>query len=164
MDLLDNHGHSLHRLLARLTLCEHAAGDLIQELFIKLNKSKSFAKAKNPHAYAWRSATNLAFDWRRKQKSFASLEKANELTMPIVNALDSMVQDEQVHCVMNCVAKLDELSRNVIVMRYIEQKDYEQIALATDKQVHYLRAVCSKALAKLREMLGQTETPQKGAC
>ncbi len=164
MNLLDHHGRSLHRLLGRLTLCEHAASDLIQDLFIRLNKSESFEKAINPYAFAWRTATNLAIDWRRKQKPLVELEKADDISMPSEDVLIMMLQDEQVQCVLDMVARLDELSRNVIIMRYIEQESYEQIALRTGKQSHHLRAVCSRALAKLRNMLGQTDIQQKGAC
>ena len=37
MELLDMHGRRLHRLLGRLTRSPDVAGDLMQELFIKLS-------------------------------------------------------------------------------------------------------------------------------
>lgn len=67
LELLDTDGRRLHVLLTRLTLCETTAEDLLQELFLRLSKSNSFDSARNHTAYAFRAATNLAFEWRRKQ-------------------------------------------------------------------------------------------------
>jgi DNA-directed RNA polymerase specialized sigma24 family protein len=38
-------------------------------------------------------------------------------------------------------------------MRYIEQASYEEIAQRLGKKPQYMRALCSKAMAQLREML-----------
>ena len=69
LELLESSGESLHRLLGRLTLEEHATGDLLQELFIRLGGSNGFEGARDPAAYARRAAINLAFEWRRKHKN-----------------------------------------------------------------------------------------------
>ena len=66
--LLDAEGPRLHALLIRVTLREDVAEDLMQELFLKLNRSKAFDRAVDPVAYAGRTAVNLAFDWRHRQK------------------------------------------------------------------------------------------------
>ncbi|HEY2761830.1 MAG TPA: sigma factor, partial [Pirellulales bacterium] len=75
--LLAEHGQQLHALLFRLTLRADAAEDLLQELFCRLATSKSFQHAANPAAFAYRSATNLAFDWRRANKCNPTIESNN---------------------------------------------------------------------------------------
>ena len=55
-ELLETSGARLHGLLARLTLREDIAGDLMQELFIRLLQSKEFERAADPFAYAYRAA------------------------------------------------------------------------------------------------------------
>jgi hypothetical protein len=47
LEFLESSGPGLHALLTRLTLREDAAEDLMQELFIRLSKSKAFEKARN---------------------------------------------------------------------------------------------------------------------
>ena len=55
LDLLDANGPYLFRLLHRVTLCEDAAEDLLQELFLKLPASDGFRSATNRLAYAYRT-------------------------------------------------------------------------------------------------------------
>ncbi|MHC4691422.1 MAG: RNA polymerase sigma factor [Planctomycetota bacterium] len=154
LKLLDTSGADLHRLLARLTLREDVVGDLLQELFIRLCNSKAFDKAENPFAYAHRAAVNLAFEWRRKRKTACQpleencLEAENDSS-----AIGKMIQAEELQQVFNAAVKLNDLARNVVVMHYIEQKSYEEIAQRLGKKPHYMRSLCSKAMARLRELL-----------
>ena len=154
LQLLDTSGVDLHRLLARLTLREDVVGDLLQELFIRLCNSKAFDKAEVPFAYAHRVAMNLAFEWHRKRKTACQPLKAN--CLPVENgssALRKMIQAEELEQILNATSKLTELARNVVVMYYIEQKSYEEIAQRLGKKPQYMRSLCSKAMARLRELL-----------
>lgn len=156
LQLLEQHGEKLHRLLARLTRCEHTTRDLMQELFIKLSTSRSFDNAENPYAYAWKSAANLAFRWhKQKNDNVMSLESAPLTQRPDQETLTEMIRQEQLQQVLRVTATFKELARNVIVMRFIEQKTYEEIAERLGKNPDYLRSVCSKTLKQLRAKLNQ---------
>jgi len=156
--LLENSGESLHRLLGRLTLDEHAPGDLIQELFIRLTGSNGFDRAENPVAYARRSAINLAFEWRRKQKNNPQvLQNENTLVSGEPSALENLIRTEDLHQVLDATARLSELARQVVVLRFIEQQTYDEIAEQLDKTPHHVRAECSKALKRLRALLIQEQ-------
>ncbi len=154
LQLLDTSGERLHRLLVRLTRREDVVGDLLQELFIRLWNSKAFDKAEDPFAYAYRAAINLAFEWRRKQKATCQISQEN---CPAVedgpSALGKMIQAEELEQVLNAASKLTDLARDVVVMRYIEQDSYEEIGLRLCKKPQYMRALCAKAMAQLRELL-----------
>jgi len=50
LDLLQACGAPLYAMLTRLTLSENDAGDLMQELFIRLSQSKGLDKATDPFA------------------------------------------------------------------------------------------------------------------
>jgi RNA polymerase sigma-70 factor (ECF subfamily) len=154
LDLLDNSGMRLHGLLARLTLREDVVGDLMQELFIRLSKSKGFAKARDPLAYAYRAAMNLAFEWRRRRK--VQVVSLNEDCLPAghqPSALGEMVRAEELQQLLEATAQLDELAREVVVMHYIEQVPYEEIGRRLSKKPQYLRSVSAKAIARLRMLL-----------
>lgn len=154
LKLLDQHGEKLHRLLARLTRCEHTTRDLMQELFIKLSTSRGFGKAENPYAYAWKSAVNLAFRWHsQKKRNIESLESVQLPQVTNQDALTEMIQQEQLQRVLQVTATFKELARHVIVMRFIEKKTYEEIAVRLDKNPDYLRSLCSKTLKQLRHKL-----------
>ena len=154
MNLLDEHGSSLHRMLGRITRCEHTAGDLLQDLFVKLVSTKGIENADNPYAYAWRSAANLAFDHRRRKKiNTAPLDHAAQIAGKNEPALDKIIRNEQLEQVLDAASGLNELDRNIVYLRYVEQLSYEQIAAQLEKKASHLRSVCSKAIAKLRETL-----------
>jgi RNA polymerase sigma-70 factor (ECF subfamily) len=154
LQLLDTSGADLHRLLARLTLREDVVGDLLQELFIRLCNSKAFDKAENPFAYAHHAAMNLAFEWRRKCKTACQPLQENCLAAENGStALRKMIQAEELEQVLNAASKLTDLARDVVVMHYIEQKSYEEIAQRLGKKPQYMRSLCSKAMARLRELL-----------
>ena len=156
LQLLKQHGEELHRLLARLTRCEHTTRDLMQELFIRLSQSAGFAKADNPYAYAWKSAANLAFRWHKRKKDRIQFLESVQLKQPSnQDALTEMIQQEEIQRVLYVTAGFKELARNVLVMRFIEQQSYEQIAERLGKNPDYLRALCSKTLKLLRNKLNQ---------
>jgi len=87
LTLLNTHGKRLYALIYRLTLNHDVADDLMQDLFINLSQRSGFADASDPLGYALRSATHLAFDWRRKQ-----------IRMPVTQALlDDIVAGNEDH-------------------------------------------------------------------
>ena len=154
LQLLDTSGERLHRLLWRLTRREDVVGDLLQELFIRLWNSGAFDKADDPFAYAYRAAINLAFEWRRKQKATCQISQENcPARKNSPSALGKMIQAEELEQVLNAASKLTDLARDVVVMHYIEQDSYEEIGRRLDKKPQYMRALCSKAITELREML-----------
>jgi len=69
------------------------------------------------------------------------------------SALGKMIQAEELEQVLNATSKLTDLARDVVVMRYIEQDSFEEIAERLGKKAQYMRALCAKAMAQLRELL-----------
>ena len=160
LELFEKSGPRLHRLLGRLTLNEDEVGDLLQELFLRLWNSKSFEKANDSFSYAYRAAINLAFEWRRNRKfSFQSIE--NDCHVQInSSALGKMIAGEELQQVLDATMQLSDLSRDVIVMHYIEQESYEEISKRLGKKPQYLRALNAKAIASLRELLASNENSE----
>jgi len=156
--LLDVSGPRLHRLLGRLTRREDVVGDLLQELFIRLSNSKGFDKAKDPFAYAYRAAINLAFEWRRRQQiRRRPLEGNCPVARDNSSALGKMIQAEELEQILDATFKLTDLARDVVVMRYIEQVSYEEIAERLGKKPQYMRSLCAKAMTQLRKLLANEE-------
>jgi RNA polymerase sigma-70 factor (ECF subfamily) len=146
--------------MSRLTRRQDVVGDLLQELFLRLWNSKTFDKARDPTAYAYRAAINLAFEWRRQQQTaFRPLEQNCRATNGS-SALEKMIQAEELEQVLDATSRLNDLARDVVVMRYIEQDSYEKIADRLDKKPQHVRSVCAKAMAQLREFLKEkTDKP-----
>jgi len=163
LQLLEKSGASLFALLTRLTLREDVAEELMQELFIKLNNSNDLNEVKNLGAYARRAAINLAFDWRRSQKRNAlGLARLNEPASNEHSPLSKMVQTEELQQVLETIGQLNKTSREVLVMRYIQEQSTDDIAEQLRKTPHQVRALCSKALSHLRDKLGSNQSGLSG--
>ena len=154
--LLAEHGRQLYALLFRLTLRADAAEDLLQELFCKLATSDGFQRATNPAGFAYRTATNLAFDWRRANKRKPTTELNNgESVTPTAAPLSEMIRREELEQTLTAIGELPVASREIIVLRYLQQESYETIAERIGKTPHQVRAVAHKAIKQLRQKLAQ---------
>jgi len=164
LELLDQHGAGLYALLTRLTFREDVAEELMQELFLKLNDVKDQGGIDCWHAYARRTAINLAFDWRRRKKIRRArsldglLERASEDRTP----LGRLIESEELEQVLAAIGRLHGASREAFVMRHIQQDSYEQIAGQLGKTVHQARALCFRAMSTLRGVLGCDPVPADG--
>jgi RNA polymerase sigma-70 factor (ECF subfamily) len=155
LDLLDRSGAELYALLTRLTLRQDVAEELMQDLFIKLNNSRGAAKIANLDAYARRAAINLAFDWRRTRKRAAlRLGQVSEPVAGDTSPLGKLIHSEEMQETLNAVGRLKRSAREVLVMRYIQQQSYDDIARQMGKTSHQVRAMCSRSIRHLRDILG----------
>jgi RNA polymerase sigma-70 factor (ECF subfamily) len=164
LGLLETSGARLYALLARLTLREDVAEELLQELFLKLHSVQDQGGIDCWYAYARRTAMNLAFEWRRRQKIRRTCpldgvsERASEDRAP----LSRLIESEELEQVLAAIDRLHGTSREVFVMRYIEQNSYEEIAEQLGKTVHQVRALCFRAISTLRGVLGCDPVPANG--
>ena len=158
LDMLDKSGADLYALLTRLTLREDIAEELMQELFIKLNNSRGIGNVANWDAYARRAAINLAFDWRRSQKR--TIMSMGQVSEPVSNddsPLRKLIHSEELQETLDAVGQLKKSSREVLVMRYLQQESYDNIAEQLGKTSHQVRALCSRAIRNLRDVLISNE-------
>jgi RNA polymerase sigma-70 factor (ECF subfamily) len=164
LELLDKFGAGLHALLTRLTLREDVAEELMQDLFLKLQGAKDRGRVDCWYAYARRTAMNLAFDWRRRQatRRTCSLDELAERASETPAPLGKLLASEELEQVLAAIDQLSGASREVLIMRYIQQDSYEEIAGQLGKTVHQTRALCFKAMSALRDVLGCDHSPAGG--
>ena len=155
LELLEESGANLYALLTRLTLREDVAEELMQELFVKLSNSRGFNRVVNRRAYAHRAAINLAFDWRRgRRRNLLRLEQVKEPASNDSSPLGKLVQTEELDEILNAIGRLKGGYREAFVMRYVQEESYDYIAGQLGKTSHQVRALCSRALNHLRDILG----------
>ena len=157
LSLLAREGRSLHALLNRLTLDEHAAEDLMQELFVKMGGSRQFRTAQNPAAYLRQAAIHLAFDWRRSKRR-SKLAPPGRLEIEAVDASPGadvkLMEREQWQRILDAADVLIGASREVFVLHYLQQLSAEEIAAHIGKTPHQVRALAYKAVSAVREKMG----------
>ena len=128
----------------------------MQDLFLKLHGAKDQGEIECWYAYARRTAINLAFNWRRRQavRKTASLDALAERASDDTTPVNQLIQSEEIEQVLAKIGRFHGASREVLVMRYIQQESYEEIARQLGKTVHQARALCFKAMSALRDVLG----------
>lgn len=154
LEFLEQSGSRLHRMLVRLTLDEEAAEELMQEVFLRLFKITHFERIENPEAYAARIAINLAFDRRRQHRWFSEIPQ-NRPDWRIPQVDRRLIQAEAVEKILDAAETLSGLTRECFVLRYVEQMEHEQIAKRTRKNTKQVRALCSKAIQRIRRILNE---------
>ncbi len=154
MNLLECEGQHLHAVLVRLVLREDVAEDLMQELFIKLMRSDGFFEAANRVGYAYRTAITLASNWRRSQQRRRDrADWPDDAPAANTSPLSQAIQTEQIERILDGLCYLPDVSREVVVMRYIQQKPYAEIGEQIGRDAHQARAICHKAVRQLRRRL-----------
>jgi RNA polymerase sigma-70 factor, ECF subfamily len=152
--LLDEYGRRLHVLLVKITLREDVAEELMQELFLKLHRSAGLINANQPERYLFRSAIHLAFDWRSRQKN---LQRVTNLSgdEPCTRAdpTQRLEQEESLQQILCAIELLPVMERELIVLRFLHQSSYEELAEHRGTTAHRVRALCSKALKRLKHLL-----------
>ncbi len=161
-ELLHAAGPRLHALLVRLTLREDVAEDLLQALFLKLSASAAFAGAHRPEAYALQAAVRLAFDWRRdRRRRPPAVALSDELPAGDCSPAARLIRTEQLDAVLDAIGQLHGSSRDAFVLCHIEQLPADLAAELLGKTPHQVRALCQKALQRLRRKLGLGEPEVK---
>ncbi|HWQ78967.1 MAG TPA: RNA polymerase sigma factor [Anaerovoracaceae bacterium] len=69
----------IYTIILRITQDKALSEDILQEVFIKLYQSPPKSPIKNPRAYLFQSARNLAIDHVRKKPQLAGLESIEDL-------------------------------------------------------------------------------------
>jgi RNA polymerase sigma factor (sigma-70 family) len=142
------------RFAKRLLVSTEEAEDATQELLFKLWKSKEkLADYKNVEAFAMTMTKNYCYD-RLKSK------QANNLTLVHSNykeketSLDKKLEyRDSVNQVHLLIEKLPEQQKIIMLLRDIEQYDFDEICKIVDMQPTAVRVTLSRARKKIREEL-----------
>jgi RNA polymerase sigma-70 factor (ECF subfamily) len=159
LKVLDTLGPQIHRLLVRITLSEHAAEDLLQDLFVKILTNPT-VDVDNASAYLRQAAIHSAFDWRRRRKvrMHESLTVANPSSH--IDVGKDVEEREEIEKVVEALGTLPDALRDVIVLRYFENESFEHIGGLYGRSAHHVRSMLHKGIAKLRITLKPTFTEQ----
>ena len=122
---------------------------------MKLAESDGFAQAEKPGAYARRTAIHLAITWRRRQ---ASTPTVQQLTEPLAMAtepapLDGLMRRETFEQLLDGLAEMSEGDQWLLSRRYLESCSCRRLAEELDCTPHQARALCHKAIGRLRQRL-----------
>ncbi len=130
--------------------------DAIHDVFCKLYANKSFLKnIKSLKSYLFKSLRNRLINIQKSQTERIDID-ANEPRFSVkVTVLDELIRDEDRVQIQNGIEKylncLTSRQREAVYLRFIQDLDYEEIAILLDMSPHGVRKLTSRAIIRIRE-------------
>jgi RNA polymerase sigma-70 factor (ECF subfamily) len=135
--LIERYEGKLKRYIYRLGINNHEdQSDVMQEIFIKAYKNlNSFDTSLSFSSWIYRIAHNEAINWYRKQKVRPEGNQVinGDEVLKIISEKEDGAEiafDKQInaHELTVALGKIDKKYRDVLILRYFEEKDYLEIS------------------------------------
>lgn len=144
-------------------LDQETSEDIISEFYVKWRDTvKKYDEKQSFSAFVWTVFKNLVKDSLKKQKdlAFSDFEKEDdgsnfEENIPDdeTDFFDLLEKDFQYKQIQDAMKELDSDSREIIYLKFIEEKDNNEIADVLWLSVENIRQKLSRALKKLKVLL-----------
>ena len=163
--VVERHRPQIFRFLLASTRDVDLAETLTQECFLKAHRNwGSFRGESTAMTWLMRIAINLQKDhwrnrrmqfWRQTRTNSVDLDEASEwLPSGERSAEQRLLAKEQVKRVWQSVKGLSERQRTVFLLRFVEEQELSEIALATGLSEGTVKAHLSRALTRVRAEMG----------
>jgi len=132
--------------------------DLMQDTYIKmLSKIHTYERGRNFNAWLLQIAKNIAIDHTRKFKR-VSVYDPIESSYVFDNTVDEAPK-EQSYEMEEMLKPLDDLEREVVLLRIVSDTKFKDIATLTKKPIGTVLWIYNKAIKKMKkEMEGGTQS------
>jgi RNA polymerase sigma-70 factor (ECF subfamily) len=151
--LVQRHYAAIYHMLARLTRDSHRAEDLCQDVFAAAwAKIGTFTEKCALGTWLHQIAYRQFLDWTRARKNQATDSLVNEL-IEHDNPLADALKNERQRSLLAGLDQLEELDRHVLVLRYLQQMRFHEIAVILERPEGTLRWHAKIALQRLRRIL-----------
>ncbi len=160
VQIYDLYSDELYRYAMRVGGDPDLAEECVAETFARL--LDALRRGRGPReflrAYLYRIAHNWLTDQFRTRRENISLEEAMPLPASDDPAAEAETRIRQ-QAVRAALFHLTPDQRQVILLRYVEGWELEEIARALQKPVGAVKALQHRAVARLRRLLTLTENP-----
>ncbi len=153
LDMLTSHEDALFRFIYFRIGNRALAVDLTQDVFTKtwlyLSQGKSI---EYPEAFLYRAAKNALIDYYKKAKS-GSLDTLLDggFDPGSTDSVDEILRQDSIEEIRTLLETLDEDSKQIIFLRYTEEKPIEEIASLYGKSVNAMTVHIHRIIKKLRD-------------
>jgi RNA polymerase sigma-70 factor, ECF subfamily len=138
------------------------AEDIAQEAFVQAYvKLRTFAGGSAFYTWLYRIAVNAAISRRRKRREQTSVDsKREELGLEPQDdgemAEERLLREERAAAVRRALERLSDEHRTILVLREVDDCDYDEIAQILQLPVGTVRSRLHRARLHLKEQLDQT--------
>lgn len=155
-------------LIYNMTKNQNEIEDLAQEVFIKIYKNLGKFKGESSlYTWIYKIIVNLCLDEMKKRKNVIYLDEKIEVDDGEVNrelpsedkSQEELYEEKELQEKLhNCINKLPEKQRVMIVLRDIKGFSYEEISKITDVKLGTVKSQINRARLKLKELLDEEGT------
>ncbi|WGF92447.1 RNA polymerase sigma factor [Aequorivita marisscotiae] len=143
----------LYRLAKRILVSKDEAEDAVQEVFLKLWKSKqNIENYKNPEAFAITMTKNYCLD-RLKSKQASNLKIVHSNYRTADDVETTIEANDGVQMVFKIMETLPEQQRIVLQLRDVEQFEFSEIAQMLESNETAVRVALSRARKTVRDAM-----------
>lgn len=130
------------------------SADVTQEVMLKLWDSRhELKKVENIKAYVLRITHNLCLDLLKKQKPIYDEEQVIRNGGYDTNLLKEIENRDTAEAVKKIIDTLPPNQKEVMILRELEELEYEEISEITGLGLNNIRVLLSRARARVKEIL-----------
>jgi len=162
-ELGDRYEAKLTRYVFRLTSVDtQTAEDILQEVFIKVYKNlNDYDDQFSFSSWIYRITHNEAISYVRKMKSRPQIaEKTDDMDEEYINLVpddtdvpEELARKELAGKIKEAVYELPEKYREVLILRFLEDKSYTEISDILKKSINSVTVQVNRAKDKLKKQL-----------
>lgn len=147
--------NKLLRFALHLIQDEEEARDAIQDVFLKLwQKKESLDRVDNLEAFAMRMTRNRCLDLVRSKQTIINGNKRLQTGRGEQKNLQREIElSEEARLVKELISRLPDVQKTVMLLRDVEQYEFEEIAKITELNINAIRVILSRARKKVRDDL-----------
>ena len=165
-ELVRAHQDRLYTSLLHVVDCPEEAYDVVQDAFVQaLLKITSFNFQSRFYTWIYRIAFNRAMTTQRRRRPTVSVEQSREISGwdlldPADAPDDSLLRQERVTFVRRALSELSEEHRAVMVLREVDNCDYDTIAMILEISVGTVRSRLHRAREQMRQTYNRLQSAQ----
>jgi RNA polymerase sigma-70 factor (ECF subfamily) len=154
-ELYDRHVVRVYRHIYYLVGDASVAEDLTAQTFLKAWEAIDRYKERGAPIVAWllRISHNLTVSYLRSKRDHSELDEAYVDQKRSGNPEEVLEQTTDEKSVRDAVLRLRDEQRQVIMLRFVEELDYREVAAMIGKSVPAVRVIQHRALGNLRKLM-----------
>ena len=156
--IYDAHSDAIFRFCALKVSNREQAQDITQDVFTRYWQSlRKDDDIKNDRAFLYTLARNLVIDWYRKKKE-NSLDAMTDAGIDFQGADHADVTKEaEMKEVLHVIDQLDQDSRDVLIMRFMEGLSPKEIAMTLKESPNVVSVRLHRAVKKVQDLIHANE-------
>lgn len=148
----------VYNFAVRASGSQTAAEDITQRVLMKMVRDVgSFRAEASFTSWLYRIVVNEWIDERRRLKRlvYVPVESFVKLRSAWLDPAQAVARNQREEAVLSAVSALDPKLRAVVLLRYLEEMSYEEVAAALDCSMGTVASRLSRAHARLKDLLGE---------